>query len=175
MAKLTKTQIALMTAIAAADGGILHVAQDNKALKVLVDGGFAETNAEVINDDGIATRLTQAGHDQLEPTDTGSDAPADAESKTPTYAVETGTAMIKSRRSGTGGGNSIYPFAELGAPEGEGEDMTYSSFFVPATEARPDPCKTMQSTVATASKKYATQNGTRTVLCCVLLRSSSYR
>lgn len=56
------------------------------------------------------------------------------------------------------GGNykaDSYPFDKLVAPTKDGEKMKYAFFFVPATEAKPNPLKFLSSTVASANKRHA--------------------
>ena len=66
------------------------------------------------------------------------------------FQIDTGIAVPKiSRGINT---EAKYPFDKLEVGH---------SFFVPATEAMPNPGKSLASTVSSASKRYATEDGTR--------------
>lgn len=139
------------------------------AAAAMVDGGLIEVNAEITEGDQIAARATEAGialwqevgSAPTAPADEGQEAPEEAPTPAPAkeegsdasggYQIETGvpipSGVRRTRRTG-------YPFGQLNAGD---------SFFVPATEDRPDPARALASTVASASKRYATQDGTRTV------------
>lgn len=57
-------------------------------------------------------------------------------------------------------GTAKYPFADLKAPaKDEQGKISYDSFFVPATQERPDPMKTMQSAVTAANHRYSKTTG----------------
>jgi len=68
------------------------------------------------------------------------------------FAVESGVPIPAIKRQGAA--TSIYPFDALEVGQ---------SFFVPATDEMPNPGKSLASTVSSASKRYATENGTRTI------------
>lgn len=131
-----------------------------KSVKVLVDAGYAECNKEITDGAGnIAVRATKAGLEY-------GTAPAATEEGTTTmnteataapaaprsFAIETGVAIPSIKRSGAAA--SIYPFDKLEVGQ---------SFFVPATDEMPNPGKSLASTVSSASKRYATENGTREI------------
>jgi hypothetical protein len=68
-----------------------------------------------------------------------------AETAKPTYELETGFEPPVTRRGGFK--TDIYPFDKMSVGQ---------SFFVPATEKRPNPAKALQSTISSASRRYAT-------------------
>lgn len=139
---MNKKSVALMGAIAAAmlaEPGY-HLATPAEA-KELIDGGFAEQNPNIADGDKLATRLTEAGSAEHAKAnggtaDTGASAPASS------FQIDTDIAL-PSARGGKGG--SVYPFDEL---------PVNGSFFVPATEQRPNPAKSLASTVSSATKRY---------------------
>lgn len=78
----------------------------------------------------------------------GGTAPAAAEAvaaSKPSFVLESGFTPPESKRGGIK--SDIYPFAQMEVGQ---------SFFVAATEARPNPAKVMASTVSGAIKRYAT-------------------
>ena len=138
---MNKKSIALMGVIAAAmlaEPGY-HLATPAEA-KELIDGGFAEQNPAISEGDKLATRLTDAGSAAVAKNDgdNANTAPAPQSS----FAIDDGIAL-PSARGGKGG--SVYPFDSL---------QPNQSFFVPATEARPNPAKSLASTVSSATKRY---------------------
>lgn len=128
-----------------------------KSVKVLVDAGYAECNKEITDGAGnIAVRATKAGLEY-------GTAPAATEEEGTTTMNTEATAVrkfpiIKNIKlpaiSRAGAAKSDYDFDELETGDG---------FFVPATEKMPNPGKSLASTVSSASKRYATENGTREI------------
>lgn len=114
----------------------------------------------------IATRATTKGIEFMtatnaNPTTEASAAPstapaAEASNKNLFVLDETEVAMPPVQRGGRTG--DIYPFDSLVAPGEQG----VKSFFVPATAERPNPAKSMASTVASATARYAVKDGDKT-------------
>lgn len=138
------------------DGGTVTYAND-EYFASLVDKGYVEVNKEMTGaTGGYAGRPTELGikfikdnavSDVMEPVTAKSE-----------FAIEEGVPIPEAKRGGGGGRKgprgSKYPFATM---------ENGQSFFVPATEAMPNPAKTLASTASTAKKQFATQTGTRTI------------
>lgn len=142
---MKKNSVALMATIAAAMTAApgYHLATAAEA-KELIDAGFAEQNPEITEGDKIATRLTEAGQAEAAKANGGNagGAPASTASASK-FEIEDGIAL-PSARGGKGG--SVYPFDSLNVGQ---------SFHVPATTDRPNPAKSLASTVSSATKRYA--------------------
>lgn len=116
------------------EGGFLHTPKD--VHDYLIEKGFVEINPEIINEAGeVATRATEAGIAKI---------PKEEKIMQETKFEIENVAVTKTRRSS--GKASIYPFDSLEVGQ---------SFFVPSSDEKPEPWKTMQSTVATATRRYA--------------------
>lgn len=156
MTNLSKAQTdKLITVRDATDSDAGFVYMTPKSVKLLVDAGYAECNTSMTDGDKVAVRITQSGVEWL-----AAPAPSDApnqgiepmNTEAPAFAIDDGVAIPAIKRAGTG--SSTYPFADLAVGQ---------SFFVPATEDMSNPGKSLASTVSSASKRYATQNGVRTI------------
>lgn len=136
--------------------------------KPLVDRGLIELNAGLKNDDGhMAVRATAAGVDliagnvpeakdepdavQAAPTTQANPVPTQVAAQnvaatapaTTSFAIDDDVPMaVLSRR----GRSTLYPFDALEVGQ---------SFHVPATAERPNPAKSLASTVSSANKRYA--------------------
>jgi len=150
--KLSLTAVAL----AANDQpGYLFTFPDEHA--ELLAAGYVQVNPELKDENGaIATAITEAGIAYL-----NSQAGTSAEENTmfegipaaAGFEIEEGFDIPESRRTGKA---NIYPFDALTAPVySEGQKPRYASFFVPATADRPDPVKTLASTVSSANVRYS--------------------
>lgn len=124
----------------------------------LITEGLVEINPALVDDAGnIATRATQKGidaqtqgkqemshhhdhkHEEVAAT-------AAVASVTPAaFAIEDNVPVPTAIRRGGKGGN-VYPFEQLAVGQ---------SFFVPASDAKPNPAKSLASTVSSATKRYA--------------------
>lgn len=148
------------------DPGYLFTFPDEHA--ELLAAGYVQVNAELKDENGaIATAITEAGIAYL-----NSQAGVTAEESTMVegipavagFEIEEGFDIPESRRTGKA---NIYPFDALTAPVyAEGQKPRYASFFVPATTDRPDPVKTLASTVSSANVRYSEPDptgATRTV------------
>lgn len=150
---MKKSSIILLTAIAAAmttEPG--YYMATPKEADELLKSGLVEQNPEIAEGDKLATRLTEAGHeaaakygvsdDEGDEGDAGSE-PVAAPSGD--FAIDTDV-PLPSARGGRGG--SVYPFDDL--PVG-------GSFFVAATADRPNPAKSLASTVSSATARFAVE------------------
>jgi len=164
LSKAQRTKLATIIEATQSETGMAYMSQ--KSVQKLVDGEYVECNIQMTDANGnVAVRATQKGiaimSDPATTETPTAETPATA--TTPVYEVESGTSMPALTRNRSGA-TSIYPFDALEAPvKDEAGNVTYSSFFVPATEQRPDPAKSLASTVSTASKRYATVDGKRTI------------
>ena len=115
----------------------------------LLAAGYVQVNPELKDENGaIATAATQLGIDFIK--NNGAIAPKEG-TKMSAFVIETSSEMPQSTRGGAGGRSTIYPFDQLPAPTEAG----YANFFVPATEERPDPVKSLASTVSSANLRFA--------------------
>jgi hypothetical protein len=139
------------------DGGAVTYADDNY-FGTLVDKGFVEVNKELLDATGnnYAGRPTELGIKFIKDNNVSDEVQAPA--VTAAFAIEDNVALPEVKRGGGGGRKgprgSKYPFDTM---------ENGQSFFVPATEEMPNPAKTLASTASTFAKKYATENGTRTI------------
>ena len=115
----------------------------------LLAGGYVQVNPELKDENGaIATAATQLGIDFIK--NNGAIAPNEG-TKMSAFVIETSSEIPQSTRGGAGGRTAVYPFDQLPAPTEAG----YANFFVPATEERPDPVKSLASTVSSANLRFA--------------------
>jgi hypothetical protein len=126
-----------------------------KGVQLLVDAGLVECNNSMTDGNKVAVRVTNQGDEWLKadeaPPVEGTDN-MDNQTPAPAFAIDDDVSIPAIKRKGSS--TSVYPFAALEIGQ---------SFFVPATEAMPTPGKSLASTVSSASKRYATANGTRTI------------
>lgn len=155
MAKLSTKAAALLAAIVTATQGEAgYLFASAKDAKVLIDDQFVEQNETISNEAGeFATRATQKGIEEV------TNANANTDQNTNTNAGSTGAAPVATNfavvadipmpgASRGGRGSETYPFDSLQAGQ---------SFFVPATEAKPNPAKSLASTVTSANERYAVE------------------
>lgn len=152
---MNKKSIALLALIGAAmqnTAAPYHMASPKEASELL-ESGLVEQNPEIAEGDKIATRLTEKGQNELTgSTNTGgANAPATNTAAASAFAIEDNV-PVPAARGGKGG--SVYPFDALAVNQ---------SFFVPATTDRPNPAKSLASTVSSASARYATETGKKTI------------
>lgn len=105
---------------------------------VEVQGGDADALGNVIMR-ATALGIAAVNGNAVPPTEA---APADK----PTFKLDKGIALPESKRGGVARAD-IYPFAQM-----EKND----SFFIAATEAKPDPAKSLASTITAANRRFAT-------------------
>jgi hypothetical protein len=164
MAKKPKvTLIALASLVAATQSATGFMFASPEAVKPLIDAGHAEQNTGVINPDNAAEFGTRATAEGIKHHMTNTDnAPAAAASDKPTFVRAVIDAPIKTRAPG-GGGSAKYPFDDLVAPvKVEGGRDKVDGFFVPVTDDKPEPWKSLQSAVSAASRRYGEKTGEKT-------------
>lgn len=164
MIKLNKVQSDMLAKIAEATldqtRGFAMV-KNGATSATLAEAGLIELNPQMIEGDKIAARTTNAGvdtyqnGDNVEPVNednaTADESAITQGNKTMSgFSIDTGVPVPAIKRSGAA--TSIYPFDALEVGQ---------SFFVPATDEMPNPGKSLASTVSSASKRYATETGTR--------------
>lgn len=119
---------------------------NNKTVNFLLDAGLIECNKSITEGTKVAHRATQKGINIMnETTETPIPEPEGSVPNAPSYQISDNVPLPPVRRAGAGG-SSQYPFDQLEVGQ---------SFFVPATEEKPNPGKTLQSTVSSASRRYA--------------------
>lgn len=145
--------IALLSAIVAATGsevGYMFVGPDAEPLAT---AGLIEVNMNYPNPQNgneFAARATDEGKKYVEQNSAPKPETATDQPKAkPTFAIITNAAPPPRQRPGRSS-SDIYPFDQM--EKGH-------SFFVPATEKRPNPAKTMVSTISAANDRYATETG----------------
>jgi hypothetical protein len=159
MAKKSKTVPANKPAIdlaklgeivkATLSGGFVYMSAAEVA--PLVTAELVETNPAMTDEHGaIATRSTTKGNETVNTEATN--APAATAAETPkaprpspaSFEIDNDVAIPTIKRGGGRGGN-LYPFDNLAVG---------GSFHVAATDAKPNPAKSLASTVSSATKRY---------------------
>lgn len=147
MAKISKASVSLLALIVAATTGEAGFAYATvKDAKQLVAEGLVEQNETITDEAGaLATRATEKGIAHMSEIETNG---ATNEAATPAPAVSFGiVADIPMPGAARGGRNSeTYPFDKLEAGQ---------SFFIPASESKPNPAKSLASTVTSANERYS--------------------
>lgn len=162
MTKLNKVQSDMLAKITEATldqtQGFAYV-KNGATSAMLAEAGLVELNPQMVDGDKIAARATEKGIDMYQSGDNveaSNEGQVDQTEGTNTmdnqFAIDDGVAIPAIKRKGSA--TPIYPFDALEVGQ---------SFFVPATEDMPNPGKSLASTVSSASKRYATENGTRTI------------
>lgn len=143
---LSKANAALLATIVTSmsnEATPYHMVTEAEAAKLVKDG-LVETNAEIRDGDKIAARATEKGIEVNGSSDNTGGTPA---ATTSAFAIDDGITMPPSR----GGRNrSVYPFEQLAVGQ---------SFHVPASEAKPNPAKSLASTVSSANKRNKKDGG----------------
>jgi hypothetical protein len=147
---LSKANAALLATIVASMSNAdapYHMVTEADVAKLVKDG-LAETNAEIRDGDKIAARATEKGIELSNENQGGGNAGTDT--TTPSaFGLIDGAELP----AGRGGRNrSIYPFDSMAVGQ---------SFFVPATTDKPNPAKSLASTVASANKRNAKDGGSK--------------
>ena len=119
----------------------------------LIEAGFVEINPAMADENGaIATRSTEKGNSQVMTATNQTQAAAPAVKAG--FVIETGVTMPAI--SGRGRSGCSYPFDQMEVNQ---------SFFVAASESKPNPAKSLASTISSANARYAvpvTDGSTRT-------------
>jgi hypothetical protein len=144
LSKKNAALLATVVASMAVEATPYHMVTEAEAAP-LVKEGLVETNGEIRDGDKIAARATEKGIALN--TENANASPA------PTAPVVSAFALIEGAElpAARGGRNrSVYPFDAMTVGQ---------SFFVPATEAKPNPAKSLASTVSSANKRAAKDGG----------------
>lgn len=147
MSSMIETMHDIDSAMAGAPGyAMLTMAASKSMLKK----GFVEINEAITNDDSqFATRLTASGmaflNSNSEPVNVT--VPAEKVKTMTTFTILSDIPKPESKRNRLAGRTSKYDFASLEVGQ---------MFFVPATEAQPNPAKSLGSIVTNTNRKYAT-------------------
>jgi hypothetical protein len=147
-----------------ANGGFLYVSDAEAAPFLSHNPPLIEVNeTNVPREQGtnkIAARTTDAGKAMVEGSGSNAGAAASAPKEKPKFSFGVVDVPEKKRRSTVG--TSIYPFDELVTKsEANPQAGKFNSFFIPATDERPNPAKALASTVSSATRRYAVQEGTK--------------
>jgi hypothetical protein len=183
MAKLTKPQMTLLTAIVAMTNETTVESEmtfeyvsmkNNKPLDRLLKDKLVMVNTSETNDEGhVAARATAEGVALIKPVETApvvEDKPEiqpelpttkpveDKPVETPSIQSESGfeleTGIAIPKVKRGGKGRSKYPFDELAAPVENEDGVVYASFHIAPTEKMQNPNKSMASVVTSANKRY---------------------
>lgn len=163
MAKVNKAVKAVAAAAMAASVGpsladivaatkaqsFLYVAEADVA--ELLASGHIELNHSMVNEAGeIAARATVMGMAEIDgDSDEGErEGEGDSNASAGGFVLEDNVAIPKSQRGGRRG--EIYPFDKMAVGQ---------SFFVAATAEKPEPAKSLASTVTSATARYAVGTG----------------
>ncbi len=145
MAKLSKANASLLATICAAmavEATPFHMAS-NAEIAALAKDGLVETNTEIADGDKFAVRATDKGV-ALNAELLAASPPSGSGFAMPSSFV-TGEGFVPSPSRG-GRGRSLYDF----------ESLAVGGFiFVPATDEKPNPAKSLASTVSSATKRSA--------------------
>jgi hypothetical protein len=142
LSKANAVLLATIVASMANEATPYHMVTEAEAAKLVKDG-LVETNGEIRDGDKIAARATEKGIALNTTENPGTPAAA----STSAFAIDDGITMPPSR----GGRNrSVYPFEQLAVGQ---------SFHVPASEAKPNPAKSLASTVSSANKRNKKDGG----------------
>lgn len=125
----------------------------------MVAAGLVEVNPQMADDKGqFATRATAAGVQKVNDANSQNAASGETSPATgpdgakPSFTVARDVPMPTAKRGGRSG--TLYPFDSLEVGQ---------SFFVAATNDKPNPAKSLASTVSSATARYAEQDGTKEV------------
>jgi hypothetical protein len=149
----TKKDMALLGTIIAAMANAdapYHMATEAE-IKGLTKENFVETNAEIRDGDKIAVRATDAGQAAFTAANqpaAGGTSEGNATMTTNSNFV-TGTGFVPSQARG-GRGRSVYDFDSL---------EVGGFIFVPVSDDKPNPAKSLASTVSSATQRYAEETG----------------
>ncbi|QJD54553.1 hypothetical protein [Sphingomonas phage Kharn] len=142
-----KSLLAVIVAAMANADAPFHMATP-AVVKNLLDNGMVETNTEITDGDKVAVRATEKGQAEAPApssnegntnvTDTNTAAPAASQ-----FALIEGAVLPEGRAPRS---SSVYPFETMNVGQ---------SFFVPATEDKPNPAKSLASTISSANKRFS--------------------
>lgn len=148
---LAKKHFPLLHAIAAAmtDTAAPFLMVSETDLAPLIKEQLVDTNAEIRDGDKVATRLNEKGsalntENPAIPAGTEPTVAPTVTASTSSYAIVDGV-TLPPKRGGRNGGSS-YPFEAMNIGQ---------SFFVPSSAAKPNPAKSLASTITSANKRLA--------------------
>ena len=154
LSKLEKAAVARMPEIVAATQAGSFVYAEPFDVQYLLDNEWIEQNADYSNPENaveIATRATQKGiadftETVASATNTTAEQPKTKGNTKMSFEILDGIELPKLTRAGGATRQAMYPFDKLEVGQ---------SFFVPATEKKPEPWKSLSSSISTAQHKYA--------------------
>lgn len=118
-------------------------------VKNLLDNDMVEVNNEITEGDKVAVRATEKGQAEAPAPSTNegnnntvTDTNTTANAASP-FAIIEGAVLPEGRAPRS---SSVYPFETMGVGQ---------SFFVPATEDKPNPAKSLASTISSANKRFS--------------------
>lgn len=148
--KLTKADTALLGTIVAAMANAdapFHMATPAE-VKNLLDNDMVEVNNEITDGDKVAVRATEKGQAEAPApsTNEGNTNVTDtntAAADKPSFDLIEGAVLPEGRAPRS---SSVYPFDTMNVGQ---------SFFVPATDDKPNPAKSLASTISSANKRFS--------------------
>lgn len=155
MAKLTKASLSLLAAICAAQiANTVFYASDND-LKQLKDAGKVDIHPTATDPANPANHAVRATAEALAEYQASQSTPAsNTTTVAPTaFKLVSGVPIPSVKRRG-GKGAAVYPFEQMEVGQ---------SFFIAATAEKPNPAKSLTSTTASATRRFATPNGEREI------------
>jgi hypothetical protein len=157
MAKLSKANASLLAMIVASmanEAAPFHMASEAE-IAGLAKEGLVETNPEIRDGDKLAVRVTEKGL-TLNTENQGAGGAGNTGGtpavSTSTFAIDDAIPVPAASNRGGRGGN-VYPFDTLNVGQ---------SFHVPASEKKPNPAKSLASTVSSATKRFKDKTPART-------------
>lgn len=146
----------LASVVAAGDNGMFLSVADSTPFTSHTPP-LMEVNSDLKDAAGnLATRATDAGkaYSAEHPASEANAAAPVAKTK-PVFKIVTAK-LPEIKRGHSGAATSIYPFDDLPAATKNAEgEIIAPSFFIPATDERPDPAKKLASTVSSATRRWA--------------------
>lgn len=141
------TLAAIVAATLDPERGFMYATAE--VINPLVEAGFVEVNPALTTEAGeLAARATQKGIEEMNAPESNTVVSANVEVVVAGFKLEAGIPVPDGAKPGRK--SSVYPFdlMEVG-----------QSFFVPNSEDKPDAAKSMVSTCATATGRYAVGTG----------------
>lgn len=143
-----KSLLAVIIAAMANADAPFHMATAAE-VKNLLDNDMVEVNNEITDGDKVAVRATEKGMAEApapstnEGSKTMTDTNTAAAPAASSFALIEGAVLPEGRAPRT---SSVYPFETMNVGQ---------SFFVPATEDKPNPAKSLASTISSANKRFS--------------------
>jgi len=137
----------LATIVEATKKNDVHYISKAEAESLANDPQLIQVNSGMLQGDKAASRATEAGIAMI---DNAANANAPAATNSAFALIDNAEVPKSKRGGGRGGAPSKYPFEQMAVGQ---------SFFLPMTADRPDPVKSLQSSVAAANHKYSEGTG----------------